>query len=525
MTISRPAVDTVAPDEPDEPGRRAVVAVPVESATIPSAPSVPVSVSEKGDFPYHVRRRWPALVIVGTQLALDLLGVAAAFYIVWQGDNSLKNLGFEPPSKDTYKLILAVLLATVLVVFNVAGLYTLKRGVSRVDEFIKICSATSIGVVLGLAVNVFIFGGGVNFFTRQLLIAGWGLAILFVTGERLLYSGIVSTLRRRGVTVERALIVGTGAPAHTVIEAVRRSPHLGYRIVGLVTDNEGDEACATDVLGVPVLGTVADLVPLIRREKVDEVLIALAGASQARLVELVNRCADDPVNVTVYPDTFQLITNNELSIGDFGGLPMVQVRQIALRGWNRALKRGLDIAVSGVVLVLFSPLLLLLAALVKMSSPGPVFLVQERVGRDNAVFGCLKFRTMRADAEATTGPVMATPNDPRRTKLGSFMRRYSLDEFPQFINVLLGEMSVVGPRPERPHFVDQFAQSIPRYQRRHMEKAGLTGWAVVNGLRGNTSIEERTRYDLYYVENWSLLFDLKIIAKTVVLIFHDRNAY
>ena len=519
MTISRPVAQTTALDEPDAPLQRAAVAAPDAAVPEPSKPSL------HGDFPYHVRRRWPSLVIAATQLALDLLCVGFAFYLAWRGDNSLKSLGFEPPSEDTYKLMLAVLLVTVLAAFNFAGLYTLKRGVSRVDEFIKICSATSVGVVAGLAVNAFIFGGSGFVFSRQLLLSGWALAILFVTTERLIYSGIISMLRRRGVTTENALVVGTGTPAHTVIETVRRSPHLGYRIVGVVTDDGGDDANVCDVLGVPVLGTVHDLVPLIRREKVDEVLIALAGASQARLVELVDRCADDPVNVTVYPDTFQLITNNELSIGDFGGLPMVQVRQIALRGWNRALKRGLDILVSGVILVLFSPLLLLLAALVKLTSPGPVFLVQERVGRDGVVFGCLKFRTMVVNAEAKTGPVWATPDDPRRTRLGAFMRRYSLDEFPQFINVLLGEMSVVGPRPERPHFVDQFTQSIPRYQRRHMEKAGLTGWAVVNGLRGNTSIEERTRYDLYYVENWSLLFDLKIIAKTVVLIFRDRNAY
>lgn len=505
MTISHPVADTATPDEPDAP----------RTATAPA----------KTDFPYHVRHRWPALVIAATQLMLDLVCVALAFRVAYGSDNSLVNYGFQKPDDDQYLVMLVVLLGTVLVSFNVAGLYTLKRGVSRVDEFTKICSATSVGVVLGLAANAFIFGGGGFVFSRELLLSGWGLAILLVTTERLLYSGVISGLRRRGVTAERALVIGTGTPARTVLDTVRRSPHLGYRVVGVVADEQGDAPDTGDVGGVPVLGTTADLVMLIRREKVDEVLIALSGVSQARLVELVNRCADDPVSITVYPDTFQLITNNELSIGDFGGLPMVQVRQIALRGWNRALKRGLDVAVAGTALVFLSPLLLLLALLVKATSRGPVFYVQERVGRDGVPFGCIKFRTMRTDAERETGPVWATAGDSRRTRLGAFMRRYSLDEFPQFINVLLGEMSVVGPRPERPHFVDQFTASIPRYQRRHLEKAGITGWAVVNGLRGNTSIEERTRYDLYYVENWSLLFDLKIIAKTVVLIFRDRNAY
>ena len=375
-----------------------------------------------------------------------------------------------------------------------------------------------------IAANSFLLGSQFVY-SRQLLLSGWAFAIVAVAAGRLLYSGLIGALRRRGVNAERAVIVGTGAPARTVLETVRRSPHLGYQVVGFIADDLDDHADETAVLGLPVLGTTDCLPMILRKERVDEVLIALAGASQARLVNLVDRCADDPVSITVYPDTFQLITNNELSIGDLGGLPMVQVRTIALRGWNRALKRMLDVLVALTILIVFSPLLLLLALLVKMTSPGPVFLVQERVGRDGKPFWCLKFRTMRQDAEATTGPVWTTPNDPRRTRLGGFMRRFSLDEFPQFINVLLGEMSVVGPRPERPHFVDQFTHSIPRYARRHREKAGITGWAQVNGLRGNTSIEERTRYDLYYVENWSLFFDVKIIAKTIILIFRDRNAY
>lgn len=474
--------------------------------------------------PVHVRRRWPALVIGAVQLLLDIALLAAAFLLAHRLDKSLTSTGFIPPAGRVYVIMLVVLEVTALGSFNVAGLYTLKRGVSRVDEFAKLCSALSVGVVLALAANSFVLGSRFVY-SRQLLLSGWALAIVFIMMGRLVYSGLIGALRRRGVTAERAVIVGTGSPARTVLETVRRSPHLGYQVVGFIADDLDDRANETEVLGLPVLGTTDCLPKILRKERVDEVLIALAGASQARLVNLVDRCADDPVSITVYPDTFQLITNNELSIGDLGGLPMVQVRTIALRGWNRALKRALDVAVSLTILIAFSPLLLLLALLVKASSPGPVFLVQERVGRDGRPFWCIKFRTMRQDAEAMTGPVWTTPNDPRRTRLGAFMRRFSLDEFPQFINVLLGEMSVVGPRPERPHFVDQFTQSVPRYARRHREKAGITGWAQVNGLRGNTSIEERTRYDLYYVENWSLFFDLKIIAKTVILIFRDRNAY
>ncbi len=474
--------------------------------------------------PVHVRRRWPTLIIAAGQLLLDIALLGVAFLLAYRLDKSLMSTGFIPPPARFYIIMLVVLEVTTLVSFNVAGLYTLKRGVSRVDEFAKLCSSLSVGVVLALAANSFLLSSRFVY-SRQLLLSGWALAIVFIAFERLLYSGLIGALRRRGVTAERAVIVGTGSPARTVLETVRRSPHLGYQVVGFIADDLSHTRDEQEMLGLPVLGTTDELPKILRQERVDEVLIALAGASQARLVNLVDRCADDPVSITVYPDTFQLITNNELSIGDLGGLPMVQVRTIALRGWNRALKRTLDMIVALTVLIFLSPLLLLLGLLVKLSSPGPVFLVQERVGRDGKPFWCIKFRTMREDAEAESGPVWTTPNDPRRTRLGVFMRRFSLDEFPQFINVLLGEMSVVGPRPERPIFVDQFTQSIPRYARRHREKAGITGWAQVNGLRGKTSIEERTRYDLYYVENWSLFFDLKIIAKTVILIFRDRNAY
>ncbi|MDQ6602470.1 MAG: undecaprenyl-phosphate glucose phosphotransferase [Chloroflexota bacterium] len=496
-----------------------------EIAVAPSAASDPHDPDARiTALPVHVRRRWPTLIIAAGQLLLDILLLAAAFLLAYRLDASLTSSGFLPPPGRVYIIMLAVLEVTALASFNVAGLYTLKRGVSRVDEFAKLCSSLSVGVVLALAVNSFLLGSRFVY-TRQLLLSGWALAIVCIAFGRLVYSALIGTLRRHGVTAERAVIVGTGSPARTVLETVRRSPHLGYHVVGFIADDLDHPMDEREMLGLPILGTTDCLPNILRKERVDEVLIALAGASQARLVNLVDRCADDPVSITVYPDTFQLITNNELSIGDLGGLPMVQVRTIALRGWNRALKRTLDILVSLAALIFLSPLLMLLALFVKATSPGPVFLVQERVGRDGRPFWCIKYRTMRQDAEAQTGPVWTTPNDPRRTRLGVFMRRFSLDEFPQFINVLLGEMSVVGPRPERPVFVDQFTQSIPRYARRHREKAGITGWAQVNGLRGNTSIEERTRYDLYYVENWSLFFDVKIIAKTIILIFRDRNAY
>jgi exopolysaccharide biosynthesis polyprenyl glycosylphosphotransferase len=232
------------------------------------------------------------------------------------------------------------------------------------------------------------------------------------------------------------------------------------------------------------------------------------------------------VAIKVYPDTFQLITNNELSIGDLSDLPLVSVKNAALDNpWNRGLKRALDIVFSTSILLLGAPVLMLIALAIRLESRGPVFFLQERVGMDLQPFWMLKFRTMRVDAEQLG--TWTTANDPRVTRVGRLLRRSSLDELPQLINVLIGEMSVVGPRPEQPRWVEQFGQQIPRYLRRHREKAGLTGWAQINGLRGDTSIEERTRYDLYYIENWSLLFDIKIILRTIAnfLTGKQENAY
>jgi Undecaprenyl-phosphate glucose phosphotransferase len=276
---------------------------------------------------------------------------------------------------------------------------------------------------------------------------------------------------------------------------------------------------------MPVVGKISQLREKILALEVDEVIVAIGRASQNFLLELVDRCEDLPVSVKIYPDAFQLITSSEGAIADLTGLPLVSVKDSSLRGINRAVKRVVDVVISGLVLILSSPLLLLQALLIKITDPsGPVLYFQERVGLDGRPFTVIKFRSMKATSEET-GPGWTVKNDPRRTRLGTFMRRYSLDELPQFINVLMGDMSIVGPRPEQIHKVEEFSQKYPRYSRRHKEKAGITGWAQVNGLRGDTSIEERIRYDLYYVENWSVLFDLKIMLKTLIVIFSDKNAY
>lgn len=471
-------------------------------------------------------KRWVQVGIVGSRVLTDVAMILLAFIAAYRLRARIDFFStFIEPSRTTYGVMLAVVIVALLGIFMFNGLYTLRRSVSKVDEFYRVVSGVSIGLVCSIALNSLVLGE--NFiYSRQMLVMAWFLCIALVTTGRFLHGELASRLRSREAARDRVLIVGTGKTGRLIQESIRRSPGLGYEIVGFLDHRNGageNGATTAEIAGTPVLGPDTDLAQLARTYAIDEIIIALAGTPHEEVLPLAQQVIDQPVNVRVYPDTFQLITNNELSLDDLGGLPMVSVRNVALRGWNRVLKRGMDVVFSIAILVLTAPMLMLLALLIKLTSSGPVFYLQERVGQDGEPFLCLKFRSMPVGTEDLSGPVFARPADPRRTALGRFMRRYSLDEFPQFINVLLGEMSIVGPRPERPHFVEQFSQSIPRYMYRHHEKAGITGWAQVNGFRGDTSIEERTRYDLYYIENWSPLFDIKIMVKTLWLILRPGD--
>jgi len=296
---------------------------------------------------------------------------------------------------------------------------------------------------------------------------------------------------------------------------------LGYEVVGFVTRNP--DFALSEVSGATVLGCTDQLTELIDEHQIDEVMIALPEATHDEIINLVAKCERASLSVKVYPDVFQIIASS-VSIDDLGGLPLLSMRDVRLRGWYATLKRAMDMVISGIALILLSPVMLFVALLVKLESKGPVFYVQERMGLDARPFMMIKFRSMRQDAEAN-GPGWTRPDDPRRTRIGTIIRRINIDELPQLINVLIGEMSLVGPRPERPVYVEQFKRSIPRYMQRHQEKAGITGWAQVNGLRGDTSVAERTKYDLWYIENWSFLLDLKILIRTLFRSFFDRSAY
>ncbi len=423
----------------------------------------------------------------------------------------------NPRPFSYYGGMLIIHVVTLEIVFFFYRLYHFKRGLSRLDKTYAFMAAVSFGSVASVALTSFVYKNELDY-PRAMVIYAWILSILFVTLGRLFTDFLHARFRRANPT--RVLIVGAGDIGRLLLQKINQSPGLGYEPVGFADDTP----MRKEVAGLPILGHTSQLGFLIREHTVQEVILGLPQASHEEILELISQCEREKATVRIFPNVFQIIAS-EISIDDLNGLPLLSVRDVALRGWRLTVKRAMDVVVSAVTLILLSPMLLLIALLIKLDSPGPVFYCQERMGLHANPFQMLKFRSMRADAEQDTGPVWATKDDPRRTKFGGFIRRHSLDELPQFINVLLGDMSLVGPRPERPVFVDQFRQMVPRYMERHKEKAGITGWAQVNGLRGDTSIVERTKYDLWYIENWSLFLDIKIILRTAFGLFRDENAY
>jgi Undecaprenyl-phosphate glucose phosphotransferase len=331
---------------------------------------------------------------------------------------------------------------------------------------------------------------------------------------------ILRALRRRGRNLRHVMVVGTGEQATRLIAKLEQHPDYGFAIRGLVAIDPAQVGAT--VAGHPVLGTIADLTGLVERTGTDFVYLALARSDWQAEEEALIRLSDSTVAVRLVPDLVRAFTLNA-AVEDFDGMPVVLVTETPEQGWNAVVKRSLDLVFAALGLVVLSPLLLALALWVRLDSRGPVLYAQERVGVNGRRFRMYKFRTMRTEADAAPG--WTTKDDARRTPAGGTLRRLSLDELPQLWNVLLGHMSLVGPRPEQPVYVDRFRASIPRYMLRHHVKAGMTGWAQVNGLRGDTPLERRIEFDLYYIEHWSLGFDLRIIALTFVRVFRDASAY
>lgn len=422
-----------------------------------------------------------------------------------------------------FELYLQALLPIVPVWFVLLyshGLYEPQRTGSLLQEAGRILRVSATAIVGLVALNFFVGG---YFYSRGAVALFALLAPTSIIALRVAVRSGLRAIRRRGYNLRYVLVVGGGALAGEIIDRIRAHPGTGLRVRGVLA--EGARA-GTSIRGVPVIGTYGALKECVRHpaDRVDQVILALDRVESEALEKLLGELDDEVVNVNLVPDLLHVLTLRS-SVENLDGLPVINLRETPLLGWAAVAKRVFDIGVGSLALLLAAPLMMLIAGAVALSSRGPILYAQQRMGLDGRVFSMWKFRTMREGAEKKSGPVWTEREDPRRTRLGAFLRRFSLDELPQLWNVIRGEMSLVGPRPERPVFIEQFRSEIPGYMLRHKVKAGMTGWAQIHGWRGNTSLHNRIEHDLYYIQNWSLGLDVRILIRTLWRGIFDKNAY
>ena len=470
--------------------------------------------------------------------ATDLLVVSVAWtlsYWLRFSSDLIPVIKGVPPFADYLRMLIFVWLIWAFV-FRRMGLYRPMRGSNRLREVLKVVRANSLSVVLLLAMT-YLFREKSVPFSRLVFLIFFCVSTSLLVVSRSLIRSLLRSMRRRGYNLRYAVIIGSGVSAQQIAQTILEHPESGIELVGsLVNPGDGgtsesgpkqlslyQDESRESVVGVPVLGTYNDLGQILAAGRVDQIIISLSYKEPEYLEPILSTIGDSMVDVKIVPDVQQFIQLGS-EIEEFNGVPIVSLASTPLCGVNRVLKRGFDIVFGVLFLILFSPVMLIIALLVKLTSKGPVFFSQERVGLDGQEFSIYKFRTMSTEAEKS-GARFAVPGDPRVTPLGRVLRKLSLDELPQLVNVIFGQMSLVGPRPERPVFIKEFRRHIPKYMLRHKVQAGMTGWAQVHGWRGNTSIEKRIEFDLYYIEHWSLALDLKIMFMTLVHGLRDRNAY
>jgi Undecaprenyl-phosphate glucose phosphotransferase len=469
-----------------------------------------------------VRRHNRLLVVfyVVTDALLAVWAFLLAYGIRFESGLIPVTKGYPPIGQ--YLNVLAFVAVLTPLAFHLQGVYRLRRGRSRVDDFFAVLVGSTLAVVLGVVATLYVNSYVVSeeakargaYEVSQLVWALFlGLTVVFTYASR---AAVRELLERRwlaGVGLRRILIAGAGDLGRLVADRMIQHRELGYQVVGFVDDRAtGDHI---GYRGLPLLGTLAEVGEVAHRERVDHLYVALPLEEHSKLLDLMEVTSRECIDVRVVPDLLQFIALRA-RLEDLDGLPVININDVPLQGVHAWVKRALDIALSVVALVLLAVPFAIIAAIVKRTSPGPVFYRQERMGLDGKAFTVFKFRSMYDNAEETTGPVWARNDDHRATPVGRWLRHLDLDELPQFWNVLKGDMSIVGPRPERPFFVEQFKHRIPQYMLRHKVKSGITGWAQVNGWRGNTSLEKRIEYDLYYIENWSVTLDIKIMWLTLV---------
>ena len=460
---------------------------------------------------------------------LGMLAFLLAYFIRF--DTGLIPITKGYPPLAQYINILPFIGVLVPFAYHVQGLYRLRRGRSRVDDFFAVFVGSILAVVFGIVATLYFQAYYVAdelkdrgaFEVSQLV---WAVFLFVNVGLTYLSRETVRTVLERrwraGIGLKRILIAGAGELGRLVADKILEHRELGYHIAGFVDDRAGGDFLGHR--GLPLLGTLDEAAEIAQREDIDHLYVALPAEDHVRMLQLLETVGQECLDVKVVPDLLQVIALRA-RLEDLDGIPIVNINDVPLQGFNSVLKRTIDIGLSAAALLALALPFALIALAIRITSPGPVFYRQERMGLDGKSFTIYKFRSMFHDAERETGPIWASQDDPRCTPVGRLLRRTNFDELPQLWNVLRGDMSLVGPRPERPFFVSQFKQRIPQYMLRHKVRAGLTGWAQVNGWRGNTSLEKRIEYDLYYIENWSVSLDLKIMWLTLVKGFFHRHAF
>lgn len=454
------------------------------------------------------------------QLIGDVLATAAAILLAYwlRFTVEIQPVTKGVPAISEYLRLMPVTALLWPAVFYFQGLYQRRRIRSRADEAIRVAMAVLLATIL-LAAGLSFYR---SFEFSRLFLAVFAIVdVVLVTLARWIIAAVLGAIRRSGGNLHKVLVIGAGDLGRQVVERLQAHNEYGFSVVGFLDDDPGKQQ--RHIHGSPVLGTTSDLEAVAGRYGVDQVIIALPLAAHQRTVQLIRRAGQLLLEIKVVPDLLQYYVLRA-GVEDLDGLPMINLTQIPLEGWNEIVKRSMDIVGAGVLLVATSWLFPIVAWLIKREDGGPVFFSQVRTGLDGRSFRLFKFRSMEVGASTGGEARWTRSRDPRVTRVGRFLRRTYLDELPQLLNVLRGDMSLVGPRPEQPEYVQRFRERYPEYNARHRVRSGLTGWAQVNGLRGDTSIRQRVVHDLYYIENWSVALDLKILWRTLRVAWHGGRS-
>jgi len=451
----------------------------------------------------------------------DLIVIQCVFLFSWWLKFDLFATGEKHLPFGTYFLWSFIYGLIVNAIGFLTGFYTSKRKKRFSYEALKIIQVHVTSLLILLSI---LFLLKEIDFSRSFLLIFMGNNVLFMGLYRYVIKVLLKVFRKKGYNKQFILILGAGSVGKRFAQTVAENPGLGFEVVGFLDDFRTKHETKVGMYK-PIIGKVDDLETILQSHLIDEVIIALPLAAHQKYRRIIDTCEKAGVRTLIIPDFFDILPSRPY-IDNFADIPLINVRDIPLDELrNQIFKRLFDIAFSLAAILLTLPLMVIIAAAIKLTSPGPIIFKQERVGMNRRTFTMYKFRTMKVGSQEVADTYWTTANDPRKTRFGTFLRKTSLDELPQFFNVLKGDMSVVGPRPERPYFVEQFKEEIPKYMVKHHVRPGITGWAQANGLRGDTSIEDRILHDIFYIENWTLLFDVKIIVKTIVNGLVNKNAY